>query len=265
MVLPLKQRDALFAQHQQRLAVVRDRTEQQGAAIWRHAGGIDDGAAAIITTHAQTALEAARIVVTTSVDAYTSTALELPPGGLSADDVSDDALDPDELAQASIVHARAAAPEVGLDRAVLVGALSLAMLMRSDVAHTATRALNQRLSADDARELVSGYRRAPDARACPFCITASTRKYHVGTLMPLHRACGCDVREIAKVDNEESIFAAMRARASGQDLEQQYRDEAESRLARVQDIYERVTGLQDQIEQAQEYEQLITGAQQQNV
>jgi hypothetical protein len=40
-------------------------------------------------------------------------------------------------------------------------------------------------------ETIVGYRRIPDAGACKFCLVASTQRYHVRDLMPLHNACGC--------------------------------------------------------------------------
>lgn len=43
---------------------------------------------------------------------------------------------------------------------------------------------------------VVGYRRVPDAKACKFCLLASTQRYHDGELMPLHPHCGCTVAPI---------------------------------------------------------------------
>jgi hypothetical protein len=40
---------------------------------------------------------------------------------------------------------------------------------------------------------VKFYKRVPDARACTFCLTASTQRYSTGELMPLHSRCGCSV------------------------------------------------------------------------
>lgn len=40
---------------------------------------------------------------------------------------------------------------------------------------------------------VTHYKRVPDATACVFCLTASTKRYSSDHLMPMHNACGCSV------------------------------------------------------------------------
>lgn len=43
---------------------------------------------------------------------------------------------------------------------------------------------------DDA---IYGYERIPDGAACDLCLIASTQRYHVSDLMPIHNRCGCGV------------------------------------------------------------------------
>lgn len=69
---------------------------------------------------------------------------------------------------------------------------------RADVARTAVTdlALTQRetmsvLSRDIG--VVTGYLRVPVDSACQFCNLISSRRYHVGELMPVHTNCGCSV------------------------------------------------------------------------
>ncbi len=40
---------------------------------------------------------------------------------------------------------------------------------------------------------IVGYRRVTDGNACSLCLTASTQRYHVGDLLPIHSRCGCTV------------------------------------------------------------------------
>lgn len=56
------------------------------------------------------------------------------------------------------------------------------------------RAANQ--AAMRAQPRVVGYRRVPDGSACQFCLLASTRRYTVSDLMPIHPGCGCTVAPI---------------------------------------------------------------------
>lgn len=43
---------------------------------------------------------------------------------------------------------------------------------------------------------VVGYRRVPDAKACPFCLLAATRRYRRQDLLPCHTHCHCGVAPI---------------------------------------------------------------------
>lgn len=40
---------------------------------------------------------------------------------------------------------------------------------------------------------IYGYERVPDGNACDLCLIASTQRYHVSDLMPIHNRCGCGV------------------------------------------------------------------------
>lgn len=43
---------------------------------------------------------------------------------------------------------------------------------------------------------VVGFSRVPDGAACELCLLASTQRYHVGDLMPIHDRCSCDVEPL---------------------------------------------------------------------
>lgn len=41
------------------------------------------------------------------------------------------------------------------------------------------------------RSRITGYRRMPNGGACDFCLMASTQRYRIGDLMPIHTNCHC--------------------------------------------------------------------------
>jgi hypothetical protein len=63
---------------------------------------------------------------------------------------------------------------------------------------------------------ITNYRRVPDPDACPFCLTAATQRYTVGSLMPLHERCGCVTAPIVGPDPGRILEpAALRALKAG--------------------------------------------------
>lgn len=78
------------------------------------------------------------------------------------------------------------AVQQGLTRALSIGATDL-QLART---HTTQYALGQ-------NDNVAGYRRVPGgSEVCGLCLVASTQRYHVEDLMPIHPGCSCDVEPI---------------------------------------------------------------------
>lgn len=70
----------------------------------------------------------------------------------------------------------------GRDRAVQLAATDPMIAARGAVDEAMRRAPR-----------VVGYRRVTDGAACEFCLLASTQRYRVGQLLPLHPGCGCTV------------------------------------------------------------------------
>lgn len=81
-----------------------------------------------------------------------------------------------------------------LPEAVKAGQDRLASLASTDLQLTKTHASRAILTAD---KRVTGYRRVLEgAYSCGLCIVASTQRYHVADLMPIHPACDCSVAPI---------------------------------------------------------------------
>jgi hypothetical protein len=66
------------------------------------------------------------------------------------------------------------------------------------------RAANQ--AAMRAQPRIVGYRRVPDDGACKFCLLASTRRYTVADLMPIHPGCGCTVAPIIGTNDPGEVL-----------------------------------------------------------
>lgn len=75
--------------------------------------------------------------------------------------------------------------------ALRVGADRLQRTVLADVQLASRAALDQ--SMQHHTPTIVGYRRVTDGNACRLCLLASTQRYHVGDLLPIHNRCGCTV------------------------------------------------------------------------
>jgi hypothetical protein len=94
-------------------------------------------------------------------------------------------------------HAWADAVASGLARATSTAETDVQLAMRGTL-----REVGQ---LDDT---IYGYERVPDGNACDLCLIASTQRYHVEDLMPIHNRCGCGVGvitdpEVGQIINRE--------------------------------------------------------------
>lgn len=76
----------------------------------------------------------------------------------------------------------AQAVDAGLERLTSTAETDIQLAMRGTL-----QAVGE---ADDG---IHGYERIPDGNACDLCLIASTQRYHVSDLMPIHNRCGCGV------------------------------------------------------------------------
>lgn len=193
----------LAQRFQRALLTIRDRTAATAATAWDRHGGVDDAALAAflasVTPIVNAGQRAAAGLSVSYIASYTGAVTGAP------------AITPPIDVVAVLDTLRAGTPATEVYTRPVVEART--MLKRSssyDAAFSAARArvlqtantdvmLASRSATDAAMRAESrvvGYRRVPDGGACKFCLLASTQRYHLGDLMPLHPACGCTIAPI---------------------------------------------------------------------
>lgn len=177
--------------------------QQQGgetiARLWDQFGGLDDAAKAKFVAEAVPIAEAIQLQAAANqiayVEAYGVAALDEPvqtnvdPSDFTGEAIRGVSLE--EEYERPVTKARAAASQGASFQQAMQRGRDYAMnLGRTDSALSARAA-----AAETMRRLpgVVGYRRVPDGNACQFCLLASTQRYHLSRLMPIHPACGCSV------------------------------------------------------------------------
>lgn len=109
----------------------------------------------------------------------------------------------DEFARPVITARTAISQGKTLDQALRAGGRRLESLATTDIQMAKTRQADASL----AHAGVEHYRRVPKgAGTCAMCLIASTQRYKVGTLSPIHPGCDCGVDVIpAGMDLEEVL------------------------------------------------------------
>ena len=207
--------DALTRRYQDVLVNVADSTSTAVGALWDRLGGITDVAQtqfadAAASLVARTQLTMARVTVA-YIDAYVNTALRgrqnVGPVDIAAVVAqARQGIPPIEVYLRPAVTARTA---IARGR-TFAEAMQAARARATSAANTDV-ALAGRGAAQAAMErhpAIVGYRRVPDATACTFCLVASTQRYHVSDLMPLHNNCRCTVAPIISDRDQHVIGAA---------------------------------------------------------
>lgn len=163
-------------------------------AAWGLYGGLTEEAAASWLERAVPLAEAAQIqaaqIEASSMASYLGAALDEP---IRMIDVSVTSLrvgvTVDEVYRRPIIEARKAIARGGTFReAMAAGRTKASLLIDTDLGLARRRAATDAMN-NESR--VVGYRRIPNSQACRFCLTASTQRYHAGSLMPLHPRCAC--------------------------------------------------------------------------
>lgn len=198
--------DALLVQlaraYQARQLAVRDTTAATVGGLWDRLGGPGDQAAARFVAAAVPVVAGAQAASVSLGIAYVQTYSVAATGEAETLSIDQAALIAglrggvplSEVYQRPVITARAALADGG----TLAEALKAARLRAVSTAGTdvmlAARGGTHAAMARAAR--VVGYRRVPDGAACKFCLLASTQRYHLSQLMPLHQRCGCTVAPI---------------------------------------------------------------------
>lgn len=112
--------------------------------------------------------------------------------------------------------------DVPMALAVEAGAARLASLVSMDMQMAKVRQADRSMSAGG----VSSFRRVLTGQEnCAMCMIASTQRYHVGTLLPIHPGCDCGVEPLADGGDEQvidpdlldQVHAAVEARTGAAD------------------------------------------------
>lgn len=177
---------------------IMEQTAAAVAALWRSLGPIDDrqleqwlARAVPIVTAAQT--QAAGLGI-----AYIAAATRTPP----TDPIDVPVLVTglrngttlDTVYERPVVTARRALAEGrSLADALDIGAERLDGTVRADVQLAGRASTHEAMRRTPG---VTGYRRVTDGKACRLCLLASTQRYTLEHLMPIHNRCGCSVLPI---------------------------------------------------------------------
>lgn len=189
------------AYQRQQLALAANTTEATGR-LWDRVGGIDDKALAGWVDAVTPVVEAGELAMVRLTDAYyaqyvtAATGVLEQPLGLGAELTGKAVrgVATDTVYARPVITARAALAQAKpLSEAIAIARARATQTARTDMVVVAR---NSARSAMAPRSLIVGYRRIPDGDACPFCILASTQRYHVRDLMPIHPSCGCSTAPI---------------------------------------------------------------------
>lgn len=103
-------------------------------------------------------------------------------------------MDPVQVYERSIVQARRTVSTTGdVDQALAAGRSRARQTAQTDVILANRSAIS---AGADGRPWVVGYRRVLTGQSCALCAAASTQRYKIADLQPIHASCDCDVAEI---------------------------------------------------------------------
>lgn len=149
-------------------------------------------------------VEAASMRVAASTDMYLSSTIAVATGttprvlGVSIEDVATFAL---RGISSSVMYRRpmnavfaSLAAGVGVESARALGMERMRKIAATNIQLAKTHTARSRMRKEDG---IAGYRRVLNGpKNCGLCIVASTQRYHVGDLQPIHPGCDCTVAPI---------------------------------------------------------------------
>lgn len=205
--------------HHRRLLGLQATTGDLVGDAWDRWANLDDVSAARFTEAAATIVEQARSATSTLAAGYMMA--NDRAGGFPVAELAGvvppirNAVPSVAVYERSVVEARRrVAAGASWEEAMASGRARAVATARTDVVLTNRAAMAQGRSS---RPWVVGYRRVLTGKSCAFCATASTQRYTVADLMPLHPSCDCDVAEIfgaedpGRVINRELLDALKQA------------------------------------------------------
>ena len=179
------------------VAQVRARVVAFASAAWRAQGSYRDADVEALVAMIVPRVRAGQVQVAQLTAAYIAQVASLRAGSTVAPVAVDAAavtagrgVAADEVYRRPFVEVWTSLAEgAGFRDAVARGARRLESLVSTDVQMARVRQSDASLRASGARY----YRRTTDGDSCALCALASTQRYRVGDLLPIHPGCGCGV------------------------------------------------------------------------
>jgi hypothetical protein len=181
---------------QQRL---RKAVAQRVEALWRGLPGYDDADAEVFRKEAAAIVKAGQRSSISTVDAYLARYMKRAALGLDADQIIGNlrgGVPGEDVYRRPFVTAWTALKDGAQWADAVEAGLSHALAsVEGDIQMAARQAASDVGQAD---ERIHGYARVTGGGACELCVIASTQRYHVEDLMPIHNRCGCTVEPITE-------------------------------------------------------------------
>lgn len=188
--MPPRSPETAVRSYQNRILQLRQAAALAIARAWGQAN-VDVAAAERFANTAAAISTAAQTRTAALVDAYLAALLARPPKGIEAPVGADvrNGTEPFDVYHRAVVEARRQlADGHSWPDAMRAGRARATSAAETDVMLTERQAFNDWA---DGESRITGYRRVLTGRSCMFCATASTQRYHKGTLRPLHSHCDC--------------------------------------------------------------------------
>lgn len=185
------------------VADIRARVVQYAAAMWASATLTDETVAALVEVFAP-AVFAAQLQVANLTFVYLGSVTGTEPSPVLDDVAAGRGTAPDVVYSRPVIQARSlVAKGKPVDKALAAGGRRLESLATTDLQMAKTRQADRSLAAAG----VTHYRRVPKgAGTCAMCLIASTKRYNVGTLAPIHPGCDCGVDVIPDGFDMDSVL-----------------------------------------------------------
>lgn len=205
MALTAAQREALVAALHDVRANVRDRVLAFATALWNglsdwRDADIDRFVAALLPR-----LEAGQLTVAKATDAYIVAMTGGTPAGVTdLSQVRADVSPADEYRRPAIAMRSKLANGATVTDALAAGLARLQSLASTDLqlAHTHQARASMKASGG-----VRAFRRVPSgSENCALCLIASTQRYWVADLMPIHPGCDCQVAPLGAGEHLNQVI-----------------------------------------------------------
>ena len=248
MELTPSQRDALTQALHGVRADVRARVVEYATVSWQTLGNWRDDDIARFVSAVVPQIEAGKRTVAQATDAALSAMIDDDPAGLADLGQIRGGVTAAEVYRRPAVTMRTALAEgASVSEAIERGAQRLESLVKTDLQLAHTHQARASLTAPPRRRgvrrrprgAVEAFRRVPSGTEnCALCLIASTQRYWVGDLLPIHPGCDCQVQSLGHGEHVAQIIDA-------------------ELLEAVHDQVEGIAGLSDRGGREVDYRQLI--------